>query len=233
MEQNMNKWIYIKSDRIIDAYAVASILNDASNTDFFLVRKTRFAKLFKNHPNICMTGFYENNEDSRLITINPYEIEDFKELTCQIAKELGIENHVTNSMYKPDIPEILDFSLTDIFLMFSEKPQEPLNLNFIDIAVNVFKTRQISTISSGTMAIPYIRGCKDYREMITWEHLPLIAAHNKSALIITNESDYITLCRAVGLNYILLENENGIMYANNKMLNHPDELINLINQKIS
>ena len=229
----MNKWIYIKSDRIIDAYAVASVLNDVSDTEFFLIRRTRFAKLFKNHPHISTSGFYENSKDSQLITINPTSVEDFKVLTCQIAKKLGMENHDIGSMYIPDIPEVLDFSLVDIFLMFSDGTQEPLNLNFIDMAVNVFKSRQISTISAGTMTIPCIRGCKDYRELITWEYLPLIATHNKSALIITNEPDYTTLCTAVGLNYILLENKNGIMCANNQVLNHPSELINLINQQIS
>ena len=101
------------------------------------------------------------------------------------------------------------------------------------MAVNVFKSRQISTISAGTMNFPCIRGCEDYRELITWEYLPLIAARNKSALIVTNESDYTTFCTAVGLNYILLENKNGIMCANNQVLNHPNELINLINQQIS
>lgn len=228
----MNKWIYIKSNRIIDAYAVASVLNDVSDTEFFLVRKTQFAKLFKNHPSISMSGFYENGEESQLITINPTDVEDCKELTCQIAKKLGVEYHNSSSMYNPDIPEVLDFSLADIFLMFSEEPQEPLNLNFIDMAVNIFKARQIFAISTGTMAIPCIRGCKDYRGLVTWEYLPLIATHNKSALIITNESDYATLCRFVGLNYILVKNENGIMYANNQILNHPNELINLINQQM-
>lgn len=229
----MNKWIYIKSDRIIDAYAVASVLNDVSDTKFFLVRKTRFAKLFKNHPHISMSGFYENGDDSQLITINPTDVEDFKELIYRIAEKLGVENHDSNSIYNPDIPEVLDFSLADIFLMFSEGAQEPLNLNFIDMAVNVFRARQISTISAGAMAIPCIRGCKDYRGLVTWEYLPLIATHNKSALIITNESDYATLCKSVGLNYILVKNENGIMSANNQTLNHPNELINLINQQIS
>ena len=70
----MNKWIYIKSDRIIDAYAVASVLNDVPDTEFFLVRKTRFAKLFKNHPHISMSGFYENSEDSQLIIIKEWRI---------------------------------------------------------------------------------------------------------------------------------------------------------------
>ena len=229
----MNKWIYIKSDRIIDAYAVASVLNDVPNTEFFLVRKTRFAKFFKNHPHISMSGFYENSEDSQLIIINPTDVEDFKELTCQIAKKLGVENRDTWSMYNPNIPKVLDFSLVDMFLMFSDEPQEPLNLNFIDIVINVFKVQQITTISAGTMALPCIKGCKDYRKLVTWEYLPLIATQNKSALIITNESDYTALCRAVGLNYILVKNENGIMCANNQILNHPNELINLINQQIS
>lgn len=101
------------------------------------------------------------------------------------------------------------------------------------MAVNAFKARQISVISAGTMVFPCIRGCKDYRELLTWEYLPLIATRNKSALIITNESDYAILCRAVGLNYILMRTENGIMYANDQILNHPNELINLINQQIS
>lgn len=229
----MNKWIYIKSDRIIDAYVVASVLNDVSDIEFFLVRRARFAKLFKNHPHISMSGFYENDEDSQLVTINPTDVEDFKTLTYQIAKKLGVDNHRTNSTYNPNIPEVLDFSLVDIFLIFSDKLQEPLNLNFIDMAVNAFKARQISVISAGTMVFPCIRGCKDYRELLTWEYLPLIATRNKSALIITNESDYAILCRAVGLNYILMRTENGIMYANDQILNHPNELINLINQQIS
>ena len=229
----MNKWIYIKSDRIIDAYAVASVLYDVSDTEFFLVRRTRFAKLFKNHPHICMSGFYKNDEDSQLITIDSTTVEDFKVLKCQIAKKLGEENHDISTMYIPDTPEVLDFSLTNMFLMFSDGAQEPLNLNFIDMAVNVLKARQIFSISTGTMTIPCIRGCKDYRELITWEYLPLIAIHNKTALIITNESDYATLCAAIGLDHILLENKNGIMYANNQALNHPNELINLINQQIS
>lgn len=229
----MNKWIYIKSDRLIEAYAVASVLNDVSDAKFFLVRKTRFAKLFKNHPHIIISGFYDNGDDSQLITITPADVEDFEELTCRTAEKLGVENHDSNSIYKPDLPEVLDFSLADIFLMFSDVRQEPLNLNFIDMAVNAFKGRQISTISAGTMAVPCIRGCKDYRGLVTWEYLPLIAAHNKSALIITNDSDYAALCKSVGLNYILVKNENGIMYADNQALCHPDELINLINQQIS
>lgn len=229
----MNKWIYIKSDRIIDAYAVASVLHDVSDTEFFLVRRTRYAKLFKKHPHVCMSGFYKNDADSQLITIDSTNVEDFKVLKCQIAKKLGVENLDTGSMYIPDIPEVLDFYLANIFLLFSDRTQEPLNLNFIDMAVNVFKARQIFAISTGTMTIPCIRGSKDYRELITWEYLPLIAIHNKSALIITNESDYAALCVAIGLNYILLENKNGIMYANNQALNHPNELINLINQQIS
>ena len=228
----MNKWIYIKSDRIIDAYAVASILDGVSDLEFFLVRKTRFAKLFKNHPHISTSGFYKNSKDSQLITINPTDVEDFKELSCLIAKELGIEKHNSSSMYNPNMPEVLDFSLVDIFLMFSEKSQEPLNLNFIDMVVNIFKARQKSTISAGAMVIPCIRGCKDFRGLVTWEYLPLIAAQNKSALIITNESDYASLCKAIGLNNILVKNKNGIMYANNQMLCHPNELINLINQQI-
>ena len=229
----MNKWIYIKSDRIIDAYAVASVLYDVSDTEFILVRRTKFAKLFKNHPHICMSGFYEKDEDSQLITIDSADIEDFKVLKCQIATKLGVENHDIGSMYIPDMLEVIDFSLADIFLMFSDDAQEPLNLDFIDIAVNVFKARQLFAISAGTMTIPCIRGSKDYRELITWEYLPLIAIRNKTALIITNESEYATLCTAIGLGYILLENKNGIMYANNQALNHPNELINLINQQIA
>lgn len=229
----MNKWIYIKSNRIIDAYAVASVLNNVSDTEFFLVRKMRFAKLFKNHPHISMSGFYENDEDSQLVIINSTDIGDFEELTCQIAKKLGVENYDINFRYNPDMPEVLDFSLANIFLLFSEEPQELLNLNFIDTAINVCKAREISTISAGTMAFPCIRGCKDYRELVTWEYLPLIATQNKSALIITNASDYATFCRAIGLNCILVKSENGIMYANNLILNHVSELINLINQQIS
>lgn len=233
MEQNMNNWIYIKSDCIIDAYAVASVLNDVINSEFFLVRRTRFAKLFKNHPHISMSDFYDNSEGSKIITINPTNVEDFNELTHLISEKLGIDNHEQKTIYTPDMPDVLDFSSVDIFFMLSEEPQEPLNLNFVDIAVSAFKSRQISIISAGTIAIPCIRGCRDYRGLITWEYLPLIAKQNKSALIITNDFDYIILCKAIGLEYILLKNDNGVMYANNEVLNHPNELINLINQKIS
>lgn len=227
----MNKWIYIKSDRIIDAYAVASVLKDTLDTEFFFVRKVRFAKLFKNHPHISMSGFYTPSKPSQLICINQTDVEDFKVLRSHISQQLGIEDSDC-STYTPDIPEVLDFSLAQIFLMFSENSKELLNLNFIDIAVNVFRTQQISTISAGVMDIPCIRGCKDYRGLVTWEYLPIIARHNKTALIITNEYDYATLCEVVGLNCILLKCENGIMYANNQALNHPAELINMINQQI-
>lgn len=104
-----------KSDRIIDAYVVASVLNDVSDIEFFLVRRARFAKLFKNHPHISMSGFYENDEDSQLVTINPTDVEDFKTLTYQIAKKLGVDNHRTNSTYNPNIPEVLDFLWSTYF----------------------------------------------------------------------------------------------------------------------
>ena len=229
----MNKWIYIKSDRIIDAYVVASVLNDVSDTEFCLVRKMRFAKLFNKHPHILKSGFYENNNDSQLITINPTDTEDFKELSCLVAEKLAVENFDSYSMYKPIMPKVLDFGEVDIILMFSEELQEPLNLNFIDVAVNAFKTRQIAIISAGTMTIPCIRGCKDYRGLVTWEYLPLIVTQNKSVLIITNDPDYATFCKIVGLNHIFVQNEDETMYANNRTLNHPNELINLINQQIS
>ena len=114
----------------------------------------------------------------------------------------------------------------------SDVQQEPLNLNYIDIAVRQFKPCLI-TISAGSMAVPCIRGCKDYRAIVTWEYMPIIASNNSSALILTNDTGYAELCKFLGLNFIYMKSENGIMFANSQKIKHPDELINMINQQIS
>ena len=230
----MNKWIYIKSDSIIDAYAVASVLNGSTNNNFYLIRKVLFAKLFNTHPRILKKDFCECCDNSQLITINPNGIKDFKELLCHVAEHLEVEYQPTScSLYIPTMPEFVEFSHIDIILMFSEDLHEPLDLSFLDMAVNYFKTRQLCTISAGTMSIPCIRGSKDYRGLVTWEYIPVIAAQNKSVLILTNNVDYAALCKVVGLNYIVLQSEDGIMSSDDQQLRHPHELINLINQKIS
>ena len=232
MEQNMNKWIYIKSNRLIDAYVVASVLNDARGTSYCMVRRAMYSKLFKNHPSILENSFGESHDKDQLITIAATTCINNDDLRSSISGQLGIIANKEGHNYIPKLPDVLDFSLVDIIIMISDAQQEPLNLNLIDIAVRFLKPN-LKTISAGTMAVPCIRGCKDYRAIVTWENLPIIASNNKSALILTNDLGYVDLCKYLGLNFIYLKSDNGSMYANSQIINHPDELINMINQQIS
>ena len=232
MEQNMNKWIYIKSNRLIDAYVVASVLNDAQGTSYCMVRRAMYAKLFMNHSSISETGFWNSHDEDQLITITTTTSINYNNLRSTISEQLGLTAYNEGQIYIPELPDVLDFSLVDIIIMMSDVQQEPLDLTFIDFAVRFFKPR-LKIISAGTMAVPCIRGCKDYRAIITWEYMPIIANNNSSALIITNDTGYADLCMFLGLNTIYMKSENGTMYANSQIIKHPDELINMINQQIS
>lgn len=228
----MNKWIHIKSNRLIDAYVVASVLNDAQGTSYCMVRRAMYAKLFRNHPSISGNGFWESHDEDLLITIPATTGISNDDLRSTISEQLGLVVQKKEHIYIPDLPDVMDFSLANIIIMMSEVQQEPLNLNYIDIAVRFFKPR-LKTISAGTMAVPCIRGCKDYRAIVTWEYMPIIANNNSSALILTNDTGYADLCKFLGLNTIYMKSENGTMYANSQIIKHPDELINMINQQIS
>ena len=232
MEQNMNKWIYIKSNRLIDAYVVASVLNDVQGTSYCMVRRAMYAKLFMNHPSISETGFWKAHDEDQLITITATTSINYNNLRSTISEQLGLTAYKEGQIYIPELPDVLDFSLVDIIIMMSDVQQEPLDLTFIDFAIGFFKPL-MKTISAGTMAVPCIRGCKDYRAIITWEYMPIIANNNSSALILTNDTGYADLCMFLGLNTIYMKSENGTMYANSQIIKHPDELINMINQQIS
>lgn len=232
MELNMNKWIYIKSNRLIDAYVVALVLNDVHGTSYSMVRRAMFSRLFKNHPSISEKGFWESHDENRLITITATTSISNDELRSTISEQLGLVANKKEYIYIPQLPYVMDFSLANIIIMMSDVQQEPLNLNLIDMAVRFFKPH-LKMISAGTMAIPCIRGCKDYRAIVTWEYLPIIANSNNSVLIITNDSGYVDLCKFLGLKSIYINSDNGTMCANNQIINHPYELINMINQQIS
>ena len=230
MEQNMNKWIYIESNHLVDAYVVASVLNNAQNASYCMVRRVKFAKLFKNHPAISKSDMFEANDEDQLIRITPAEGLNNEDLINTISKLLGLGTY--KNEYIPNLPEVMDLSMVDMVLMMSEEPHEPLDLNLIDIAVKAFKPHLKTIISAGTMAVPCIRGCEDYREIITWEYPPILAGKNRSTLILTNDTEYMNLCQFLGIKSIYMNSDNGMMYANNQIIKHPDELINLINQQI-
>ncbi len=231
MEQNMNKWIYIKSNRLIDAYVVASVLNDTQGTSYCMVRRAMYKKLFLNHPSISENGFWESRDEDQLITIAATASISNDDLRSILSEQLGLVPNKEGHIYIPELPDVIDFSLFDIIIMMSDVQQEPLNLNFIDIAVRYFKPC-LKTISTGTMVVPCIRGSKDYRAIVTWEYMPIIANNNSSALILTNDIGYVDLCRFLGLKFIYVKSENGTMYANSQIIKHPDELINMINQQL-
>lgn len=222
----MIKWIYIKSDRLIDAYAVTSVLAN-SNEDFAIVRKARFASLFRTIlPNV-LYDYFPAGENDELIVIEPSKSNNIIESLACISKQLGVNCDTIvdcNNLVMPNVN--LDINLC---IMLTPEEQE-IDLHLIDHSINNILQKGYTVACAGETPIPCIRGTKDYRCILNWVHIPALAT--KNIVLVTNNEDYVQLADSYNMKNILLSNIDNVLYANGIRIEHPDEFSNIILQTL-
>ena len=124
----MIKWIYIKSDRLIDAYAVASVLAK-TNDGFAIVRKARFASLFSDLlPNVKY-DFFPAGDENELIKIEPNNSKNITESLVHISKQLGVNCDTIIDCNNLVIPSVnLDINLCVMLMPYEQE----IDLQLID-----------------------------------------------------------------------------------------------------
>lgn len=222
----MNKWIYIKSDRLIDAFAVASVLAK-TNDGFAIARKARFASLFSDLlPNVKY-DFFPAGDENELIKIEPNNSKNITESLVYISKQMGINCDTVidcNNLVMPSVN--LDINQC---VMLTPEEQE-IDLQLIDYSINSVQQKGYNAACAGMTPIPCIRGTKDYRGILKWIHIPALA--KKDIVLITNNEDYAQLADSYKMKNILLSNVNNVLFANGIRIEHPDELSNIIQRTI-
>ena len=180
----MIKWIYIKSDRLIDAYAVASVLAK-TNDGFAIVRKARFASLFSDLlPNVKY-DFFPAGDENELIKIEPNNSKNITESLVHISKQLGVNCDTIIDCNNLVIPSVnLDINLCVMLMPYEQE----IDLQLIDYSINSVQQKGYNVACAGKTPIPCIRGTKDYIGILNWIHIPKLA--KKDIVLITNNEDY-------------------------------------------
>ena len=222
----MSKWIYIKSDRLIDAYAVVALLQK-SGEDYSVVRRARFAPLFRTLLPNTKWDFYPAGENDELITIEPTEACTIAESIEIITKQLDLLCECTLDqieLISPDVNVDINFCL----MLTPEEHEMPLQL--IDLSINNILQKGYVGACAAHTPLPCIRGCKDYRCVINWLHIPVLV--EKGVAIITNNKDIGQLAKSFDGETVILSHSNDITCANGVNVDHPITLTNIIQRTL-
>ena len=222
----MIKWIYIKSDRLIDAYAVASVLAK-TNDGFAIVRKARFASLFSDLlPNVKY-DFFPAGDANELVKIEPNNSKNITESLVHISKQLGVNCDTIIDCNNLVIPSVnLDINLCVMLMPYEQE----IDLQLIDYSINSVQQKGYNVACAGKTPIPCIRGTKDYIGILNWIHIPKVA--KKDIVFLTNNEDYAQIADSYKMKNILLSNVDNVLFANGIRIEHPDELSNIIQRTI-
>lgn len=221
----MSNWIYIKSNRLIDAFAVASLISE--NQEMSVVRKRRFAPLFRSCLSNNHYDYYSNNSEDKLVIIEQNEAQTIQNAISLIAKKLEIETREPIScsqIHMPNVDTHLDFCL-----MLSHD-DHIIDLQLIDFAINSLVKQGLIGACIGDTPVPCIRGCRDYRCILKWEHIPMLAS--KKMTIITNSDDYAQVAISYGASVVHISSIEGRTSANGYVVEYPDILSNIILKSI-
>lgn len=220
MKTDMNTWVYLKSDNIADALALATIISYSSET-FFIVRRSMYAYVFNGLNNVVM-DFFPNTADVTLITIDELPTDSWHRKCELLSEKMGLPN---KSVYIPYDGFVKHSSELEriwgeqckILLYFFPHPDQKLDLIIIDEVVRIFEKKGLFSVSGGTNIMPCIRNTQDLRQLI--DIAVICSLKNKISFILTSEIQLKTIGEAIGIKTYVISDINGLAIDNIAMTN--------------
>lgn len=225
---NMNTWIYLKSDNIADALALATIISYSSET-FFIVRRSMYAYVFYGLNNVVM-DFFPNTANVSLITIDEIPTDSWHRKCEIITEKIGLPSR---SEYPPydgfakhsfDIEKVWGEQCKVLLYLFPH-PDQKLDLIIIDEIVRIFERKGLSSVSGGTNIMPCIRNTIDLRQLINMA--VICSIKNKISFILTSEIQLKTIGEAFGIKTYVISDIEGLAIDNVSM-NNANQIANYI-----
>lgn len=227
IQNTMNKkWIYLKSNNITDALALATVLSYTSE-QFNIVRRAYYTEILKSLPNVNIS-FYTPSEGSSLITIQASSNLCFKEICASYFNLLGInipENYKCYDgflKHNEQISRILEESSYGLFYIL---PDNQIDLFFYDNIARVYEQHNVKFISGGTLMLPCIKGTIDLRDLLS---IPtLFSIKHNIKFLITNVHDIANACKAYDIQAYEITMDEHIKIES-QIVNNPQEIVNFI-----
>lgn len=226
------KWIYLKSNNLADALALATVLFH-SGLEYHIVRRSCISPFFSNMDNVHI-GFYEKSEGSELIVINEVDSDSWKQKCDSIAACLNIGEL---DSYKPysgfvktfDISGYLSQDKNYCLLYMFPHPDLRIDFIFIDQVIRIFEQQGVKAISGGSNMLPCIHGSLDLREVV--DVLKLCNLLEKVKFVITTERDIASICEAFDTKAFVIaageqmKLDGFVMHDSNEMVNYINSLL--------
>ena len=227
---SMNGWLYLKSDRYIDIYAL-SIALDYLGEEWNIVRSTSITPFFINHPNVGKVGHPLKGEP-----IVKVEVDGIDTLRGKInaivnllsgkdlcdGYEIKARSHAPSSSIVAG--KLIDQKCAILFLQ--DNMCRFVDLMFVDEVCSLLMSRNLTVASLGDLTIPCIRGTLDYRGLIADSEL--VSLIDRVPFVLTNSNNLSELCKCLGTPSFDIRFEDGVVLCNDIELHSPTQVANMI-----
>lgn len=225
----MKKWIYLKSNNLADALALATVLKDTEE-QFYVVRQSFSSSMFKGLANVTV-DFYKKEDE--LIEICPIMESSWRNKCVFLSNVLGLEikdEYEPYNIFNTQV-SVQKSLLQRKYALLYLFPNTLYNIDLIliDQVVRTFEHQQLEFVSAGSGIIPCINGTKDYRQIVDIAMIEKIK--DNIAFIITSENFMSTIGEAFGIKVFVLSYNEGLT-LNDYPVDNSSQIVNLIMSNI-